>query len=453
MKFKKLFLLALGAAFLLTSAGKPIVTANEIGEIKENVTQQVMRLANLASDEEETEDPEEIFSRAIEDYKEEFDDYINITALNVELKELVTLPNFDIDCIAPTYAEIMNEYQINLEASLTPIQLEKYDLLRQRDYNFDKYVALNQNKYTDLNVSTKYNHAVTTAVVTKALVGILNGAGVAHAAITAFVKAVEALATAISASWIPFIGWALAVAIAVGALIAITAIIVQYWDEICSVINDIKNWLLQQFNAFADLINSYFGDAIAQGEESTVAERQTIAGKEITWIDANMTRDVAISIATDLRRNSNDVLLMKNISFPRKNEMNWWIPTEYVNVDFVIENKLCEAPYYFRTYTWYNSTAKRMLYESAPSYSNYGGYGYKNLVYDKFTSMTRAVYGWNHYHVGMYNPTTGKFKRYSPVKDSNGNELPCMHSVHSFFGLTYISLPNDQGFVSYPANP
>lgn len=445
MKFKRLFLLAIGAAFLLTSAGKPIATANEIGEIKENVTQQVMRLANLASDEEETEDPEEIFSRAIENYKEEFDDYINITALNVEQKELVALPNFDINYIAPTYADVMNEYQINLEASLTPIQLEKYDLLRQRDYNFDKYVALNQNKYLDLTIPPKYNHVTTMAVVTTALVGILSGAGLTQAAISAFTGAVSTLSAAISTAWIPIAGWVLAVGLAVGALIALTVIIVQYWDEICSVINDIKNWFLEQFNAFADLINSYFDDAIAQGEESTVAERQTIAGKEITWVDANMTRDVAISIATDLRRNSNDVLLMKNISFPRTNEMNWWVPTAYVDVSFVTQNKLCQAPYYFSTYTWYNNTAKKMLYDSTPSYSNYGGYGYNNLVYHKFTNMTRAVYGWNHYHVGKYNPTTGKASTYS-------NSDP-IHAVHSFFGLTYIRLANNQGFVSYPANP
>lgn len=79
-------MLAIGTAFLFTNAGKPIATANEIGEIKENVAQQVMRLANLASDEEETEDPEEVFSRAIEDYKEEFDDYINITARRLILE-------------------------------------------------------------------------------------------------------------------------------------------------------------------------------------------------------------------------------------------------------------------------------------------------------------------------------------------------------------------------------
>lgn len=445
MKFKRLFLLAIGAAFLLTSAGKPMATANEIVGIKENVTQQVMRLANLASDEEETEDPEEILSKAIEDYKEEFDDYINITALNVEQKELVTLPNFDIDYIAPTYAEVMNEYQINLEASLTPIQLEKYDLLRQRDYNFDKYVALNQNKYLDLTIPPKYNHVTTMAVVTTALVGILSGAGLTQAAISAFTGAVGTLSAAISTAWIPIVGWALAVGLAVGALIALTVIIVQYWDEICSVINDIKNWFLEQFNAFDDLINSYFNDAIAQGEESTIAEREIIDGKEIVWKDANMTRDVAISIATDLRRNSKSVLLMKNISFPRQNEMNWWIPTGYVDVDFVTKNKLCEYPYYYSTYTWYNSTAKRMLFESTPSYSNYGNYGYKNLVYHKFTNMKYAVYGWNHYHVGKYDPIKQKAVTYPEEED--------IHSVHSFFGLTYIRLANNQGFVSYPANP
>ncbi len=104
MKVKRFFMLAIGAAFLLTSAGKHVVVANEINKINENVTQQVMRLANSVSDEEETEDPEEIFSRAIEDYKEEFDSYINITALNVEDKEDVTLPNFDINYIAPMCA-------------------------------------------------------------------------------------------------------------------------------------------------------------------------------------------------------------------------------------------------------------------------------------------------------------------------------------------------------------
>ena len=39
---------------------------------------------------------------------------------------------------------------------------------------------------------------------------------------------------------------------------------------------------------------------------------------------------------------------MKKISFPRKYEMSWWISTEYVNVDFVIGEHLCDAPRFFQ---------------------------------------------------------------------------------------------------------
>ncbi|MDD5932850.1 MAG: hypothetical protein PUC70_01015 [bacterium] len=257
MRLKRLLMFAIGSAFLLTSAGKPVAIANEINKINENVTQKVMRLVNSVSDEEDTEDPEEILIRAIEDYKEEFDSYIDITGLNVDVKESITLPEFDINYVAPTYAEVMHEYQLNLEASLTATQLMRYDDLRRADFNFDKYVALNQNKYLDLTVPPKYEHVTTMAVVTTALVGMLSSAGLTQAAISAFTGAVSTLSAAISTSWIPFIGWALAVGLATGALIALTVIIVQYWDEICSVINDIKNWFLEQFSAFADLINSF----------------------------------------------------------------------------------------------------------------------------------------------------------------------------------------------------
>jgi hypothetical protein len=170
----------------------------------------------------------------IEDYKEEFDSYIDITGLNVDVKESITLPEFDINYVAPTYGEVMHEYQLNLEASLTTIQLMKYDDLRRADFTFDKYVALNQNKYLDLTVPPKYEHVTTMAVVTTALVGILSSTGLTQAAISAFTGAVGTLSAAISTSWIPFIGWVLAVGLAVGALIALTVIIVQYWDEICS---------------------------------------------------------------------------------------------------------------------------------------------------------------------------------------------------------------------------
>lgn len=445
MKFKKLLLLAVGLSYIINSAGKPIVTANVVNQINENITQKVMRLANLVSQEKYTENPNEILKRSIVDYKTEFKYYINVTALNVEQKELVKLPSFNINYIAPDYYEVINEYQINLESSLSKTQQKSYERLRLNNFDFDRYVTLNENKYNDLNIKTKYNHVESRAILTTALVGILSGAGLSQTVISAFTGAVATLSASLSTSWIPIIGWVLAVGLAVGALIALTVLIVQYWNQICFVVNDIKEWFLEQFSAFSSLINSYFNDAITQGETSTIAEKEIIGGKEIIWKDANMTRDVAKSIAEDLQRNNKDVLLMKNITFPRVNEMNWWIPTAYVDVDFVIRNKLCEAPYYFSTYTWYNSTAKKMLFESTPSYSNYGGFGYKNLVYHKFTEMKRAIYGWNHYHVGMYDPIKLKAKTYK----SNHR----IHDVHSFFGLLYIQLDHDQGYIGYPSNP
>lgn len=446
MKFKSLILFNLGLIFPTTNVARPINITNKTQELKENVVQQVKRLANSLN-EEETNNSEEILCQAIDNYKNEFHDYINITGLNVLQKDLINLPNFDSTYVAPTFGEVMYNYQTKLEKSLSILDLNKYEQLRIDDLNFDRYVALNSNKYLNLKVRPKYDHPATIAVVTTTLLGILSSAGLEEAAITAFTGAVSTLSSAISTSWIPFIGWALAVALAAGALIALTVIIVQYWDEIHSVINEIKSWFLEQFSAFTNLINNYFSDAIAQGETSTVAEVQVIDGQEIVWEDAHMTRDVAISISTDLQRNKNDVLLMKNITFPRQNEMNWWIPTSYVSVDFVISNKLCQAPYYFSTYTWYNDTAKRMLYEAAPSYSNWNGFGYKNLVYHQFTHMKRAVYGWNHYHVGRYNPISEEAETY-------GRELQWLpiRKVHSFFGLAYVRLSNQNGFVGFPGN-
>ena len=268
MKIKKLFTFIFGVTVVLANAGKPVSTAAKTNQIKENITQQIMLLENDAAKNNE-EDPEAILNKAIEDYKEEFDDYIDVTGLNVEAKESITLTNFNINYIAPDYSDVMYEYQSNLESSLTSSQLKTYDELRKNNYAFDKYVALNQNKYVDLTTLPKYEHIVTVAAVTMTLVGILSGAGLGEAAISAFTGAVSALSAALSTSWIPIVGWALAIGLAVGALIALTVIIVQHWEEICSVFEDIKAWFLEEFSVFSYLINSYFDDAKTKVEEST----------------------------------------------------------------------------------------------------------------------------------------------------------------------------------------
>lgn len=437
----------MSSILLLTNSGKSIVLANEINKVKDEIACDVKKMMK-SSDDDVSDESYIVLEEAMDSYEDEFEEYIDITALNVELKELVTLPNFNINYVAPTFADVMYDYQINLEASLTSVELLKYDNLRMQNYNFDKYVALNATKYVNLSIPPKYDHSLEIdyyALDIAGLVLILTRAGLSQAAISAFTGSVGTLSTAVSASWIPVVGQSVAIGIAIGALIAIAALIVIYWDEICYHVNAFRGWLLEEFEAFEDLIDSYFSDAIEQGEESTIAERQMVGNITLVWRDAHMTKDVVKSIATSLRRNSTDVVLMKNISFPRTNEMNWWIADGYVTTDFVIRNKLYEAPYYFSTYTWYNNTAKRILHDGAPNYSSYGGYGYDNLVYHRFTDMQSAIYGWNHYHMGKYDPIKQKAVTYS------NNQM--IHSVHVFFGLTYIRKSDNTGFDSYPVNP
>lgn len=92
MKIKKLFTLIFGVTVVLTNAGKPLSTVTETNQIKENITQQIMLLESNATENNE-EGPEAIFNKAIEDYKEEFDDYIDATGLNVEAKEPTVHPD------------------------------------------------------------------------------------------------------------------------------------------------------------------------------------------------------------------------------------------------------------------------------------------------------------------------------------------------------------------------
>lgn len=440
MRLKRFLVLAIGTAFLLTSAGKPVAAANEIGRINENVTRRVMRLANSVSDEEETDDPEEILSRAIDDYKEEFDSYINITALNVEDKEDVSLPGFDINYVAPTYGEVMNEYQANLEASLTAAQSKSYDDLRRADFSFDKYVALNQNKYLDLSTPPKYEHVSTMAIVTTALVGILSSAGLTDAAVSAFTGAVGTLSAAISTSWIPFIGWALAVGLAVGALIALTVIIVQYWDEICSVINDIKNWFLGRFGAFSALIDSYFNDAVAQGEESKVACRKRIGGRMRDFVDTEVTPAVLSEIVDDCFENDT-VYLMGHIEDPGRGQ-HWWICYDTTDAQTVMNEKLYDDG--VCTYTWYNNTAKKMMAKGSCLNGNYS-----LLIYDRPDNGTATVHGehdligWNHYHLGRRVFENGK---YEVVR----REDTPFSWAHSMFGrLAYRETDGDE-YTYYP---
>lgn len=427
MKLKRLFMLAIGTAFLLTNAGKPVVVANEINKINEDVTQQVMCLTNSVSNEEETEDPNVIFSRAIEEYKEQFDSYIDITGLNVDVKESITLPEFDINYVAPTYGEVMYEYQLNLEASLTATQLNRYDDLRKADFTFDKYVALNQNKYLDLTIPPKYEHVNTMAVVTTALVGILSGAGLTQAAISAFTSAVSTLSIAISTSWIPIIGWALAIGLAVGALIALTVIIVQYWDEICTVFEEIKNWFVTEFYAFADFINSYFDDAKTQVEESSNAGTVQVGDKKLRFDQVNA-KDVATQAALVKKvRWTNDILLMRYVE-----DESFQICPIPVPYEFCVKWGTHKEG--LSSYTWYQNKARNLIL--------YAGSGVTTNAPEIGFSTDSNIIFMKHFH------------NCKVVDDQIVRiETQPMHWTHSFFGQLFYYPTGSNGPVVHPDSP
>ena len=107
-------------------------------------------------------------------------------------------------------------------------------------------------------------------------------------------------------------------------------IIVENWDVISSIIRDIKNWFCDQFSTFSNLINSYFDDAVAKGEESKVAGREKIGERDITRV-SKVIKTGAATIFLDLLRRVNDLaVLMKNVkkyydSEDKKYYISYWV--------------------------------------------------------------------------------------------------------------------------------
>ena len=202
---------------------------------------------------------------------------MDITGLNVFDKEAITLPDFDINYVAPEYYTIMNDYETSFQSGMSSADLIKYNNFRQNNAYFDKHITLIETKYLNLNIRPKFNPNLDIKFPliehsrSLGLMAILTSAGLSEAIISAFAGCATALSSALSSAWIPIIGWAIAVGVVVGALIALTVIIVENWDAICKVIDDIKAWFLEEFSMFTEWINSFFSDAVSKGEESLIS--------------------------------------------------------------------------------------------------------------------------------------------------------------------------------------
>lgn len=465
MKIKKILVFALALILPLTGAGKERLVSSRVDRIKTETAQVIDHVLNQELG--ETDNPDEVFTRAINGYKNEFKDYLNVTALNVQDKETVSLPDFDINYVSPEFFDVMYSYQNKLEMSLTTVQKEKYESLRKQDYNFDRYVSLNNLKYSTLDPSLKYVHDImpinptvpitpmfptinsnvtsttrAAAVATAGIVTILTNSGLGEVAISAFTACISTMTTGLSTSWIPFVGWALAVALVVGALIALTVIIVKNWDKIKTAIETIKSWFLEQFSKFSSFIESFFQDAVAQGKESTVAQRREIGGRTREFIDTEVTVTALSKIVDDCKKNDT-VYLLGHIGDPAKGQ-HWWICYDTTDSKTVIEEKLYETG--VCTYTWYNNTAKRMM-----AFGSRLNGDYSSLIYERPDEGTELVHGerdligWNHYHVGKKVIKDGSVD----VVKYDEKDKTKVRWAHSMFGkLAYRNL--DESYSYYP---
>lgn len=451
MSFKKVTVTFSALALVFSIAGNEKRVENEVTAVQNRISNVVKRVAN--NDLFDDMDSNSVFQLSIENYQEKFSEYLNIAGLNVSDKDAISLENYDEQYVAPDFSEVLCNYQTNLESGLTPLQLERYESLRMNDYNFDRYVTLNATLYKNLEISLKYSHATiptnpdnpitplnpgvglgggstikVASLAATGIVSILTGAGLTKAVISAFTSCVSTMTIGLSSSWIPFIGWALAVGLIVGALIAITVIIIENWDKICSVFNDIKEWFKEQFSVFSSLIETYFADASSKVESSKISSVQTIGDKTFEFSEVK-SDDVTtqISIAEKARRNY-DVFLMLYVK-PESLQIAIGVP---VDEEFCVEYKTHALG--FSSYTWYQNTARRLIITAGSGYTT-----------------TKP-------ELHLYNAGVNKYSKYAfnhfHNYDASGKRIEgTMHWTHSMFGLLYWTENDDGVGTVHPLSP
>lgn len=477
---KKILLLAMCLAYVFSSIGRETRFLQIIDEEKETISKIVTSVEkDFKTLSNYTEKSGEIFQEAFGRYQDEFGDYLNITALNVTFdREEITLPGFDIDYEAPSYSDIMYDYQTNLEASLDAESLQNYESLRKSSYDFDRYASLNAAKYDTLSPTLKYTHTTSSSgsgsgigggtgiipgggttikpnpikvssstATTTTLIAILIGAGLTEVVATAFEAAFVAVGVGASTATLPIVGWALAVAIVVGALIALTVIIVQNWALIQTVIGEIKDYFLSQFEQFSSLVNSFFDDAITKCNESTVADRKEIGGEEIVFRGDSVPVDTALTLTKELYKNKDMVFLMKNVSHEFASNGNayvhFWYSYALFDQVFVIENKLYD--YGMSTYTWSETDAIDMLWLGSTVLSECSDGGFGVIKHKYLDTEKNSLNGWDHYHIGKRIGGTDDSPAYMPYKILN------YYNVHSFFGVMYLrEKPGGDNYSTYP---
>lgn len=449
MKGKRVILLILSLFMPFVIAGRGNITTTHLNTVKEEAVKVLSQATTQGMTAQEN--PNTIFALAIDDYSTQFPNYLDITALNVTIKNAINLADYNADYVAPEFSDVLYDYQMKLVQSLSMTDRFNYESLRRQNYPFDRYATLNEEKYVNLNPTLKYSHSeipsdpmmpitpkhpeftpinsATTiqagALAISGIITILTEAGLKDAAIAAFTACVSTMTTGLSTSWIPIVGWGLAVALVVGALIGLTVLIVENWPKIKSVIDDIKTWFLEEFSKFASYIESFFSDVIAKGNESLFSFKKEIGGKtfdfqEIQSIDAS----AQLSMAKKMRDNP-DVLLISSVTNSAIQVALGMLVTE----EFCIQYKTHLLG--FSSYTSLENTARELILRAGTGYTSAKP---ELHLYNKNQIVSIGQSPFPHYAFKHFHNLTADHKR------AKGAAL----AVHSFFGSLYYT-PNNDG--------
>lgn len=470
MKKFWVLLIALVFPFILSGNDNLLLTKLKYTHRQENqIVKRSLDVVDVDSD--EFEEARGILEESFETSKEQFPSYLDITALNVQDKEQVTLPGFDIDYVAPEFYDILHDYQNKMLLSFSNSELIKFERFRKTDYYFDRYTTLNEIKYSNLDPTLKYIHTIkpvnplvpitplypgtnpgnegtiSLQPISEAssILEILQSGGILENVIVAFSACLSVLSKGLATSLIPIIGKALAIAIVVSALLGIAIMIVKYWDQFKVIMPQIILWMVSSYYPFKDLINLYMEDVKVKGEKSKVAHRETVNGKVKEFIDTEVTPEVISKIVDDCYRNKT-VYLLGHIEDVEQGQ-NWWICFDTETPDIVIKEKVYDRG--ICTYTWYNDTAKKMMAEGSCLNGDYS-----LLIYERSDDGTDTVpghhsmIGFSHYHLGKRVIKDG-----TTVVDKYDNKKPkekLKAWAHSLFGrLSY----RDKGGTKYTYYP
>lgn len=358
------------------------------------------------------EEDYDIFHDALNEYKVNFKFYINVLSINVDDKSSIKLDNYNPNYIVPKFEDVMYKREVYFESSLNNDEMSKYETLKRNNQEFDKYVAMNLNKYTNLNPKTTYEHKDPLKVPVSALgIGsLLTSAGLGNAIISAFNACISTITTALSSTWIPIIGQTIAIGIIVGALIGLTTIIVLNWDKITTIFDDIVDYFLDRFSSITNLINNFFNNCLEKVKESFRVEQRKIGNQKITFTQCDWTDAKRIlGLLAIMENEENLVLLMDSIK-----DGTFLFGETIMTYDFCVRYQTHDKGY--SSYVFFESKARSLIL--------YAGSGFTSEKPEINDCMLANYYYFYHFH--NYDEF---FNRYDTFPKNK---------THSFFGLPIV---------------